>query len=460
MIAAGLSDRLSAHIAQFETDALPPSAALAAKRVLLDAAGVTMAASGLAPEVQPFIALARQSGAGPATILGTGFTASAQMAAFANGAMAHALDFEDTFDLAPGHPNASLAPALIALAQADGPIDGRRFLAALALGGDLSCRIGLSVGHPLENGGWYPPPIVAAFGAAAGAARLLGLDAAGVRDALSLMLCQVTMPGEIKHSARTQLRAVREAFPAQAAVNAALLARAGVAGFEQPLEGREGFYALFARGMFSTEVLLDRLGDRFWIEELTFKPWPTCRGTHACLELALRLRNDHAIDPSAVARIVVGHDDAQRMLVDPPARKRAPQTLIDAKFSIPFVTALALVRGRVGLDDFTSATLEDPAILALADKVEAEFRGSEAWQRGAGGALRIELHGGQAFEASIGRACGAPERPLTDEQRVQKFVECTAKASRPQPAAAARAMADAILNLDQLDDVGALFRSK
>ncbi len=459
MNAAGLSDRLSEHIAQFETDALPPSTALVAKRVLLDAVGVMMAASGLAPEVQPFIALAREAGAGPASILGTEYTASAQMAAFANGAMAHALDFEDTFDLAPGHPNASLVPALIALAQAHGPIDGRRFLAALALGGDLSCRIGLSVGRSLEEGGWYPPPIVAAFGAAAGAARLLGLDATGVRDALSLMLCQMTMPGEIKHSARTQLRAVREAFPAQAAVNAALLARGGVAGFEQPLEGREGFYALFAGGVSSTNALLDRLGERFWIEELTFKPWPTCRGTHACLELALRLRKDHAIDPSAISRIVVGHDDAQRMLVDPPARKRAPQTLIDAKFSIPFVTALALARGRVGLDDFTLATLADSSVLALAAKVEGERRGSEAWQRGAGGSLRIELHGGQVLEASTSRACGAPGTPPSDEQQVQKFVECAAKASRPQPDATTRALSDAILHLDQFDDVGALFRS-
>jgi len=184
----GLSDRIAHHVASL--DVLPPSALAAAKRALLDAVGVMLGASGIAPEAAPFVRVARSAGAGPCSVLGTTARVAAPMAALANGALAQALDYEDAFDLAPGHPNASLVPALLALAQSEAPVDGLRFAIALAIGGDLACRLGLALRTPMEAGGWYPPPILAGFGAAAGAARLLRLSASQVRDALSLMLTE------------------------------------------------------------------------------------------------------------------------------------------------------------------------------------------------------------------------------------------------------------------------------
>ncbi len=147
----------------------------------------------------------------------------------------------------------------------------------MAIGCDLTCRMALALRRPMEEGGWYPPPILGTMGAAAGAARLLRLDAAQTRSALSLALCQATAPGEIKYSVATTIRAMREAFPARAAVTAALLAQAGVVGFEAPIEGRAGFYRLFAQGDFDEAVLLDGLGATFHGEALSFKRWPACR---------------------------------------------------------------------------------------------------------------------------------------------------------------------------------------
>ncbi|MDE2403558.1 MAG: MmgE/PrpD family protein [Sphingomonadales bacterium] len=434
-------------------EALPAATVQAAKWVLLDAAGVMLGASGLCAEPRAFIELARAMGPGPCTVVGTAVRAGVPMAALANGALAHALDFEDAFDLAPGHPNASLVPALIALAQAGRPVDGRRFLTALAVGGDLSCRMGLALRRPMEAGNWYPPPMLAAYGATAGAASLLGLDARQVRDALSITLCQATMPGEIKYSAGTVLRAVREAFPAQAAVQSALLARAGVAGFEQPLEGRAGFYALYAGGEFVPGDLTDALGRRFWIDQLTFKPWPSCRGTHPFIELALDLRARHAIDPAAITRIEIDHDDVQTMLVEPSARKRAPRVAIDAKFSIPFTVALALARGGVGLDDFDAAALADPRVLALAAKVTCRQAPRAGWQRGSGGAMRILWADGAVVEAEVDNALGCPARPLGEAALVAKFLACAGRAQVPR----GEALAEAILALETCADVGALF---
>jgi 2-methylcitrate dehydratase PrpD len=454
-VAGEISDAVCAHIAAARFEALPPATIEAAKRVLLDASGVMLGASS-ASEAAPFIDFAAGQGSGPCTILGTGRTASAPLAALANGAMAHALDFEDAFDLAPGHPNASLVPALIALSQLEGGVDGRRFLTALAVGGDLACRIGLAVGTALDPGGWYPPPIVAAYGAVAGAASLLGLDASATRDALSVMLCQATMPGEIKHSAGTELRAVREGFPAQAAVTSALLARGGVTGFEEPLEGKGGFFSLFARGDYDAEHLLDGLGEQFWIEQLTFKPWPSCRGTHAAVELALGLRTEHDLAPQDIAEIKVGVDGLQRMLIEPLARKQAPATAIDAKFSLPYCVAVALVRGAVDLDSFGPEMLRDSAILGVAATVEGRFTERPTWHHGGGGALEIVLRDGRRLASEVYNALGCPDRPLSDAALRAKFVACAERAARPVATDKALALADAIRSLEQCHDIGRL----
>jgi len=454
---AAISDILSRHIAAMSPAALPAATLASAKRVLLDASGVMLAASGMAEEPRAFIAAAKAGGAGPCAILGTAERVSAPMAALANGAMAHTLDYEDAFDRVPGHPNASLVPALIALVQMEGAVDGPRFLTALATGCDFACRMAVALRRPMEAGNWYPPPMLGGFGAVAGAANLLGLSAEQTRDALSLMLCQTVMPGEIKYSQGTVIRAVREAFPAQAAVMSALLAREGVAGFEQPLEGRAGFYALFAGGEFDSSDLTDGLGQRFWIEQLTFKPWPSCRGTHPFIELALNLLASHGFDPQRITAIDVAVDDVQQMLVEPAERKAAPQVAIDAKFSIPFVIAIALARGRVSLDDFDRTALADPQLLALTAKVSATVAPETGWKRGCGGRMIIRMDDGRQFEAVTGDALGSPERPLDDGQLVAKFIDCAARAAQPLSADAAAHFAQQILSLEDCADVGALF---
>lgn len=451
------SDSLCAFVADTQFAALPQTTRHAAKRVLLDATGVIMGASGMVDCTQPFIELACQSGEGRSAILGTGHRVPASAGAFANGALAHALDFEDTFELSPGHPNASLVPALIAVAQSHGPVSGEQFLTALAVGCDISCRMALALEQRLEVNGWYPPPILAGFGAAAGAASLLGLTASQVRDALSLTLCQVTMPGEIKHSAITQIRAVREAFPAQAAIQSALLARAGVIGVEQPLEGKSGFYALYAGRHWSAQTLLDRIGEHFWIESLTFKPWPSCRGTHAYIQMAMDLQRQHGFSADDVEEVTASISAHMPMLFEPEESRRRPSSAIEGKFSIPYTLGLALVRGHVSLDDFGPEDLRDPELLALAAKVQADLKPEGQRPPESGGELTIRLKSGETHHAAIENAIGSNSAPLSDEQLIDKFVDCTGRARQPLRPAAAKDLANAILSAEDCPDIGALF---
>lgn len=453
----GLTAAVTQQFADFGSADLSLSARTAAKHVFLDATGVMLAASGLAREADAFVAVAQMMGPGPCRILGTPFSVSPAMAAMANGAMAHALDFEDTFEAAPGHPNASLVPALLALAQMRGGVSGLRFLTALSMGCELSCRMGLALRQSLETGGWYPPPVLAGYGAALGSAHLLGLRAGQMADALSLALCQVTMPGEIKHSQRTVIRAIREAFPAQVAVQSALLAEHGVAGFEQPLEGKSGFFALYADGNFAPEVLLSPLDGPLAIEQLTFKPWSSCRGTHPHIEMALALRAEHGFVAEEIVGIRVGVGPLQMMLVEPAERKRAPLVAIDAKFSIPFCTAAALVTGSIDIDGFDEAHLNNPAVLALASRVDYVPGFESRNGHGIGGSIEITLADGRTLQAAQDFTRGCPEKPLSEAELLGKFVDCATRAEIPLSQEAARELAGRILSLEQCEDVGELF---
>lgn len=455
----GLSARLAAHISQVRFEQLPPSTVHAASRAVLDAVGVISAASALAPEARAFIELARDAATKPeASVLGTDIRAPAAMAALANGAMSHALDYEDAFDAAPVHPNASLVPAVLAIAQARAPTSGRELLTAIATGCDVACRLALSLRRPLEAGGWYPPPILAAFGAVAGASRLLRLSPRQVQDAFSLLLLQNCCPSEIKHSADSVIRAVREAFPAQAAVTAAFLAERGVRGFDAPLEGRGGFYALFAGNEYDPSALFADLGQRWFIEDLSFKAWPSCRGTHAAIESALALRDALGDRRDAITAITIDGGSIQSMLAEPLARKAAPATAIDAKFSLPFTVATALVHGSVELDHFSPRALQDEQVRSLASRCRYRLWEHGKHDNAVAGAVTLHLEDGRCPTQSIIEPLGAPGRPLDDARLLRKATDCLQRAAQPLAARAAERLARAWLDVAHCEDVASLFR--
>lgn len=458
-VSPGLSARLASHATGFDARGLAPSVVHATHRAILDGLGVMLAASGQSPDVRPFHDWVQaQPGPPQAMVLGFNSRVGAPQAAMVNGAMAHALDYEDAFDLAPLHPNASLLPAALAALESRGsPRSGREFLTAVALGCDLVCRLGLSLKRPLESGGWYPPPILGAFGATLAAGRLARLDARQLCDAWSLLLAQNSCPGEIKHSPDSTLRAVREAFPAHAAMTSVELAARGVRGFDAPLEGKAAFYALFAGGEYDSGALLDGLGERFWIEQLSFKRWPCCRGTHAYIEAAQFLRRAHDFETRQIESIVCAGGELQRMLAEPHAQKGRPRTAIEAKFSIPFTVALALTCPEITLGSFESSVLRDADLLALAGKCRFQLQPDA--RSAAAGELRLHLRDGRCLHHAIAHALGEPARPLSDEALREKFIDCASRAANPMMPGQAAGCADRILSLDREPDAAAALRS-
>ena len=445
---------LANYVANAVYEDLPEKTVEMTKMSLLDAIGVTLAAGGLCEECKAFVEIAMESGGKKeSTILGFQAQVPAHMAAFANGSMAHALDFEDAHDLALVHPNAATVPAALAMAESIGKVSGKDFIASLAVGCDIVCRLGLAFNENPGEYGWYIPPILGSFGAAAAAGKLLNLDETGILDAFSLTLCQSTCSAELRYSPRSDIRSVRDAFAAKAGILAARLAQKGVKGFERPFEGKAGLFRLYSKGNYDGTRLIEGLGKRFEGANISFKPWPACRGTHTYIEAALHILKENALDPNDIEDIRVIVSSFNRMLCEPEHVKKAPQTVIDAKFSIPFTVATALYYKEVGLEHFTPERLKDKNVLQLAQKIRYDLDPGLGLRDATRGFLEIKTTDNKTYSKRVDRAYGHPDNPISQKAVVAKFMSCADKAKTKIPEERLKEVSKRVLSLEEIKDM-------
>jgi len=445
---------LAEHIASTRYDDLPGTAVDMTKKSLLDGLGVILAAGAMGEGCQQFVSLAIAGGGKKeSTIIGFDTKVPACMAAFANGSMSHALDFEDTHDEALVHPNAAAIPAALAVAESIGNVSGKQFITALALGSDIVSRLGLALNEDPIRYGWYMPPILGAFGATAAACKLLNLSPEQILDAFSLTLCQATCSAELTHSPYSVVRAIRDAFSAKTGVLSALLAERGVTGFEQPIEGKAGLFRLYAREDYDLTVLRDGLGEIFEGTNVSFKPWPSCRGTHSFIETTLQIVNTHGIKPADIEdiKLIISPSPLNRALCEPLETKRNPRTAIDAKFSIPFVVAVALVHRGVTLNHFTPQALRDPEVLEVAQKVTYELDSKlEAKE----GLVELKTKHGVARLKTPEFAYGHPNNPISKESLVRKFIDCAGHSVKQIPRENLNKLIELISHLEDVKNIG------
>jgi 2-methylcitrate dehydratase PrpD len=411
--------RLGTFVAETRADDIPPEALLAARRQLVDTLGVAVAAAGEPVGAAVRSILAALSGEGPASVLGLGRGQAWDQAAWANGTLAHALDYDDS---GFSHPSACIVPAALAVAEAvDASIAD--LVVALVFGYEVFervAKVGRFDDRRIRESGIHPTAIYGTLGAAAAAARLLGLGAEGVGTALSVAAAEGS--GLTQHFG-SWAKGLGAGAAARSGVTSAYLARAGFDADPAGISGRYGlFSAVHGSGRWSFEGFDADLGTRWSIVDpgLAIKLYPSCGINRRAVDALVAIREREGITGPDIDSITVHvHPDVFHTL-----RFRAPLRGFQGKFSLDYNIASAALDGTVTIDSFSDAAAARPELRQLLGRIH--FVEHPEWDKLRYRELPLEvvLRDGRDFAAAPTAPRGSRTLPLTDDEVRHKFVTC------------------------------------
>jgi 2-methylcitrate dehydratase PrpD len=414
---ASVAERLAERIAAIDPARLPASLREKCKELLVDTIGLAVVARR---EAYVASAMAACDDDGPCTAIGHVRTLSAAGAALVNGTAIHGEDFDDTFEGGPVHAGAVIVPAVLAACERHHR-DGAAALLGIAVGAEVTCRLGLVAPKRVHKAGFHPTAVFGALGAAAGVAAALGLPKRGIVDALGIAGSMAS--GIIEYLAEgASTKRLHAGWAAQSGLRAALLARHGFSGPRTVFEGTHGLFFGFANTTSGDyAALTGDFGQRWVTETLAFKPYPCGTMAHPYIDCARRLAALE-IKPEEIVSLVcdVGEGTVHR-LWEPLAAKQAPANGYAAKFSTPYCIAAAFLRGHVGLADFTDAAVKDARVLALAHKVRYIIDPDNPYPDNFTGHIRATLTGDRVVEEHQPHLRGGAREPLLRAEIEAKF---------------------------------------
>ena len=448
--AAGATRALAEVALSIRAGALAAPTLERAKQAVLDLAGSAMRARFESPtSAAVHAALGSLGAGGSCTAVGYGAAFAPQYAALLNACNFHVLDFDDTHERSSLHPGAPVVGAALAAAERLGAA-GPELLAAIVAGYDVAVRVGVALDPAVHYArGFHPTATAGVFGGTAAVALLHGDSPDVLASAFGINLSQAA--GSLQFSVDgAATKPVQVGFAAYNAVLARELAAAGVRGPEAALEGRSGLLHAYSDGADPADVL-DRWDGVHEIDRTAFKPYPCCRYMHAAIDQLAAIVREHRLDPRSVERVRIGLPAAgMRLCAYPPERKRRPETVVDAQFSMYYTAAATLAWGGVRWDDF--ARRDAPEIAALIELITVdEDPAVEALVPSM--AASVEVDAATVRERRIARSPrGEPGNPLLWPELIAKFDEL-ANAFEPERRARIVAL---VQGLDEVDDVRAL----
>ncbi|WP_406020632.1 MmgE/PrpD family protein [Nocardioides sp. NBC_00850] len=454
--ARDVSRSMAEMAATVTLDALSGPALEAAKMSILDTLGVALAASGVEPAVQGLVDLVGEDGGrAESTVWGRGIRVPATNAAFANGAMAHCLDFDDQTPWGQ-HASSSVVPAALAVAERVGTVRGADLIAAVAAGQDIFARLRCHVGWRKD---WNLSSVAGVYAAAAAAGRVLDLPSTTLHHALGIASQQSAGIAEVITGTGSDLRCVYAGFSARGAVTAALLAQRGLTGVEMLFEGPYGVFNTYFGGRHDRDAMLADLGTDFRGAGTLYKLWPSVGTSHSHIHATIELLAEHHLEPEDIDEIRVFVGDYHDVMCTPLDARRAPETLVDAKFSLPFLVALAAVHRSVRVAHFTDAGLHDARVRSLAAKVTPVLDASLDWKLELPpGRVEVVTNDGRKFQREGSDYPGSQQAPTSWDQLAQKFRECAAVAAHPPTPANVESVIDLVRDLESVPDVAAIVR--
>ena len=414
--------RLARFVIGLRLDDVPSPVVTKAALLALDTLGCALASTRYDFGRAAVQTAERLGGPQESTLVGSKVRVAAANAVLANATLAHGLDFDDTREDAIVHTGSVAVTTSLAVGEARGA-SGRAALEAMVAGVETMCRVGLAVPGKFHARHYHPTALAGAFGAAAVAGKLHGLTEDELVHAFGI--CGSQAGGIIEYLADgSWTKRLHPGWAAHAGVVATLLAQSGFTGPETVFEGEHGFYRAFAGGFDARrlEELLASLGREWELERLTFKPYPCGSIAHPYMDCALRLRELHRLRPDQITdvrcRTAAGPVDR---LWEPLAAKQAPRNGYAAKFSLPYLLAVILVKGRAGLAEFEDEAVRDAEVLGVAARVSYELDPTIDYPRQFVGHVRIRLSDGRLLEERQDHPRGGAEFPMPRDELEAKF---------------------------------------
>jgi 2-methylcitrate dehydratase PrpD len=449
----GITTELSEFSAGLTLEQIPEEVASRARLLILDLVGNII--RGHETESTPALLAAigaLELARGESRVFGSSRTYTPAGAVLLQGVLAHSLDFDDTHAAATLHPGAPVIPAALAAAEMTNA-SGATTLAAIIVGYEVICRIALALpaGEHYKQG-FHPTATCGAFGAAAAAARVFGLDAAGVASALGIALSQTAGSLQFLQSGAWTKR-FQVGWSAMAGLVAATLASKGFKGAGEAIEGRHGFLRSYAPAPVPERAIQD-LGTVYELMATGVKPYPSCRYGHAGVDAALAIRTEHDLRPDEISSVVYGLSNAGMLLVGAPAAEKAnPQNIVGGQFSAPFVLSVALATGAMKWDSYE--LLHDIQVRTLMSKVRCEYDAEIEAEFPTNMSGKLTVHArGQVFVKKIVVPRGEPSNFLSRDELLAKFASL---ATPVLGSAQTVKLAAAILDIDRMENVSQLF---
>jgi 2-methylcitrate dehydratase PrpD len=426
---ATYSATLASFVEGLRYEDIPKDIRERAKFLILDAVGIAIASTHYDFADRILAGISAMSDGGDAVVIGKSERLPVRDAILMNGALVHGLDFDDTHMKSVVHATSISFPSALNIAE-NLKVSGADLLTAYIATG--------VVGH---------------FSTALLAGKLLGLNTAQLTAAQGMAGSTAMASQEFVEDGAWNKR-LHPGWAGVAGYTAASLANAGFVAPRKPYEGRYGVFKMHL-GEHEVDVryddIVDRLGDRWAVVESAIKPYPTCHFTHAIADSALTLRARHNIEANDIVRIrALIPEEVIPVIAEPIANKKRPASDYDAKFSTQFIAATCFQRGKFGLAELEEGVLRDPAILALADKVECETDAKSEFPRYYSGGMVVSTRDGGEFVHHERINRGAGDRALSGAEIEAKFMDNAMLAASRDTAEAVR---DSVLSLDRQDAV-------
>jgi len=410
---------------------IPADAVHEAKRFLIDSMGCALAAVRNEDMQAAHRYIVGLGGTPEATVIGSGHRTNVVNAALMNALLVRALDYNDIYwEQDPSHPS-DVIPAALAAGEV-AHRDGQEVVTAILITYELEMRWCLAATPGIREVGWHHATLTQ-FVSPFVAARLLDLTedqtvaAAGISGSSHFTL------GGVVAGHLTNMKNTADPMATEAGVRAALLAREGYTGPVEVIEGKEGLYEVLNNVEWSTETLLEGLGEKFLITQCGYKAFPTEALTHQPITAALNICQPHDLTAEDVAEVHVRTTTRGADILSDPSKYK-PTTKETADHSLPYCIAAAIADGNVLPSSFEEEKLRDPRIWELLPKIkvvadpeiDALFPGVKR------AIVRITTTGGESYEEQVDHAKGRPQNPMSDDEIVAKFQANAAAVLTPE----------------------------